>query len=404
MMKTQLTGSFQRIQEFLPEFDRVETPFYLYDLDLFEATLEEVRIQAARFGIRPHYAVKANHHPALLVKIAQSGFGADCVSGGELEHCLSIGFDAEKIVLAGVGKSEAEIELAIKENIAAINIESLQELELVGEIAGRYQKKARVALRINPNVEALTHSHISTGLASNKFGIASTELSACTRYLLKNSSIRFMGIHMHIGSQITQMEVFHKQAMSMNAYIEFFEKKGLICSTINAGGGLGINYEKPDTEPIASFSRYFQTLSNTIRRRSDQVLITEPGRSLVAQCGSLLTRVRYVKEGARLRFLIVDAGMNDLLRPALYGSYHKIENLSARPDIKHLEYEVVGPICESSDQFGKATSLPESKRNDLLAIRSSGAYGEVMASQYNLRKKAGSWFLSDDKLLFETDL
>ena len=366
-------------------FEGLRTPFYYYDTQLLAETLSAIKNETdGHEGWHLHYAVKACANPMVLKQIQQAGFGADCVSGGEIRTCLENGFPAGEIVYAGVGKADWEIELALEAGIQYFNVESIPELEVIGEIAARMGKVADISFRINPDVGAHTHAHITTGLAENKFGIAKEEMVHVIRLAQQMPSVRFVGLHFHIGSQILQMDDFEALCHRINALQEQLEAEDIKVQNINVGGGLGIDYENPDLHPVPDFKSYFATYARYLNLRKGQHLHFELGRAVVGQCGSLITRCLYVKETATKRFVIVDAGMTELLRPALYGAHHHIENLSSTAPVK--KYDVVGPICESSDIFASDCLLPETKRGDLLAIRSAGAYGETMASQYNCRE------------------
>jgi len=365
------------------------TPFYAYDLNLLESTLKACVEAANPFGYQVHYAFKANFNKPILERVKKWGLGADCVSGGEIERALETGFSPEDIVFAGVGKTESEIELALDNRIFCFNVESLPELEIIQEIALRKDIKASIALRINPNVDAHTHHYITTGLSENKFGIYLQSLPEIFQFLRQASHLVLKGLHFHIGSLITDLEVFRNLCLKVNEIREGFENEGFKLEVLNLGGGLGIDYYKPGLNPIPDFKSYFEVFNKFLVVGPKQKVHFELGRSLVGQAGSLITKVLYLKKGLNTDFLIVDAGMNDLLRPSLYQAYHHIDNLSNTVDDKPLEtYDVVGPVCESGDFFRKSVSMVPSKRGDILAIRSAGAYGEVMSSPYNLRAKA----------------
>lgn len=363
----------------ITEFESSQTPFYFYDLGLLDRTLDAVDADRGDFHV--HYALKANSNPVLVSHIARRGFGADCVSGGEIQRALDCGIPAEKIVFAGVGKTDSEIKLALNAGIGCFNVESEQELEVISDLAIAAGKVARIAIRINPNVDAHTHANITTGLAENKFGINFEMLPGIVSRVHALPGVELTGLHFHIGSQILDFEPFVKLCEVINRL-----QTQVRVNHINVGGGLGIDYNDPDGHPIPDFKNYFETFRRHIRLLPGQTLHFELGRSIVAQCGSLISRVVYVKHGTAKNFLICDAGMSELLRPALYQAHHKIENLS-EPESAPLEtYDVVGPICESSDVFGTDEVLPVAKRGDLIAFRSAGAYGETMASNYNLRQ------------------
>lgn len=373
------------------EFKELPTPFYFYDLSLLDRTLAEIKRTARDPRFKVHYAIKANANPGILRRIQAAGLGVDAVSGGEISAALEAGFDGDKIVYAGVGKSDREITLGLEAGIQCFNVESLPELEVIDELAGQLGKVATVALRVNPNIDAHTHAYITTGLAENKFGINLEQLPAILEKAASLENIRLEGLHFHIGSQITDNEPFVLLCETINGLLAEYAGKGYRFRTINVGGGLGIDYADPDRHPIPDFETYFNTFRNHLKLSEGQEVHFELGRSVVAQCGSLITRVLYVKEGVTKRFAIVDAGMTELIRPALYSAHHKIENLSS-PNGERHHYDVVGPICESSDCFGKEELLPAIRRGDFLALRSAGAYGEIMASQYNCRPLPLSYF------------
>ena len=383
----------------IEKLDKIATPFYYYDMDLLHKTVDHAAEMAQKYDIKIHYAVKANVERRVLEYISGKGFGADCVSGNEVLHAHDCGFPAGKIVYAGVGKSDKEIYHALKLGIEAFNCESLQEIYVINEMAHVHGIKANVSVRINPDIDAHTHKYVTTGLYENKFGISQHEFDKLIDILKKSEHINFIGLHFHIGSQITRVEeVFGLECQRVNGIVEYFERKGLKVNNINLGGGLGVDYDDPDENAVPDFETWFRTISENIARREDQVVHVEPGRSLVAQCATLISRVLFVKSGETKNFLIMDAGMNDLIRPALYGAYHKIENLSASQRTfypTHQAYDIVGPVCESSDVWGAGRLLPLSVRGDLMAIRSTGAYGQVMASRYNMKDLAPSVF-SDD--------
>lgn len=367
------------------KFNNIKTPFYYYDSELLRDTLSSLQKEIAKYdNYYMHYAIKANSNSKILKIIAQYGFGADCVSGGEIRAAIDAGVPASKIVYAGVGKSDWEINLGLDNDIFCFNVESLAELEVINDLASQRNKIANVAFRINPNVGAHTHANITTGLAENKFGIAMDDLDSIMEESKSLKNINVIGLHFHIGSQILDMSDFIALCNRINDIQDKLEQQGIVLSNINVGGGLGINYEYPDKEPVPDFAGYFSTYAKHLRLRPEQKVHFELGRSVVGQCGSLITRVLYVKKGSYKKFAIVDAGMTDLIRPALYHAYHKIENLSNNDEME--KYDVVGPICESSDVFGKDIELNKCHRGDIIAMRSAGAYGEVMASQYNCRE------------------
>jgi diaminopimelate decarboxylase len=359
-----------------------KTPYYYYDMALLRRTLAAASEEAAKRRIRIHYALKANANVPILKMISSMDFGADCVSGGEVCRALQCGFMPDSIAFAGVGKSDTEIAAACNANIWCFNCESVEELRIIDSIAEQCGRRMRIALRINPNVDAHTHSAITTGVEENKFGIQIYQIQQALDVLKTLSHVELCGIHFHIGSQITDMHVFAVLCRRANDIMRQFSIRP---AHINMGGGLGVDYHEPAANPIADFSQYFSILADSMQIGADQTIHVELGRSLVAQCGSLITKILYVKELRQKNFLIVDAGMTDLIRPALYDAFHVVENLtSAAVDTKI--YDVAGPICESTDILARSRTLPVSQRGDLLAVRTAGAYGEIMASQYNLRQ------------------
>lgn len=372
------------------QFEAFETPFYYYDMTLLRETLNIIRQETGGKPYHVHYAIKANANPEILRLIASYGFGADCVSGNEILRALACGFPAEKIAFAGVGKTDREILIGLDNNIFCFNVESLAELKVLNQLAAARGKCAPVALRINPNVDAHTHHYITTGLNENKFGINEQDLPAALRMIAESGHINLIGIHFHIGSQITDLSSFEDLCVKVLELREWFHTQGIALPVINVGGGLGINYQHPNHCPVADFESYFRLFEKYLKLEEEQTLHFELGRSVVAPCGSLITRVIYLKEGIQKKFLIVDAGMTELIRPALYQAFHHIENISSEKP--YTRYDVVGPICESSDVFAQDFLLNESQRGDLIAIRSAGAYGETMASTYNCREIPASRF------------
>lgn len=371
------------------------TPFYYYDTALLQTTLDEITSTVVNYPhFHVHYALKANANPKLLRLIQKAGLGVDCVSGGEVQVGIDNGFDASKIVYAGVGKSDDEILLALQHGIFCFNVESIPELEVINELAQQVGKVANVCLRINPDVEAHTHAHIVTGKAENKFGIALGDMMHVIDLAKTLSHIRFLGLHFHIGSQITDMQDYLDLCERVNDIQDHLNEEGVYPSVINVGGGLGIDYHDPDKHPIPDFKTYFGIFADHLHLRDGQSVHFELGRSIVAQCGTLIARVLYVKQAESKQFAIIDAGMTELIRPALYQAHHQIQNISSQ-SIDYQIYDVVGPICESSDVFDRDVLLPPIKRGDLIAIRSAGAYGETMASTYNCRKLPASYTSED---------
>ena len=366
------------------KFRELETPFYYYDVNVLRETLSCINKEAGKYNnFCVHYAVKANANHKVLTIIRESGLGADCVSGGEIRAAIKAGFPTNKIVYAGVGKTDWEINLGLDYDIFCFNVESVPELEIINELASAKGKTARVAFRINPNVGAHTHANITTGLAENKFGISMEDMDKVIDMAGTLPHVKFVGLHFHIGSQILDMGDFVALCNRVNELQEKLYARQIIVEHINVGGGLGIDYAHPNRQAIPNFTEYFATYHKHLRLRPQQTLHFELGRAVVGQCGSLISKVIYVKQGANKQFAILDSGMTDLIRPALYQAYHKIENITSEEPME--TYDVVGPICESSDVFGKAIDLNKAHRGDLFALRSAGAYGEIMASAYNCR-------------------
>lgn len=378
-------------KELIHKFILTPTPFYYYDMELLEQTLQSLKLESDRYGFIVHYALKANANTAILKKMNTFGFGADCVSGNEVTRAAETGFPNEKIVFAGVGKSDEEIKTGLTNNIHSFNCESLQELEIIDQLAGEMNRIAPVALRLNPNVSANTHKYITTGLEENKFGINQWELESLVEKLKTLKNIKLIGLHFHIGSQITDLSAFKSLCIKINEFQQWFSNRHIAIPNLNVGGGLGIDYHEPDKHPIVDFASFFKLFHDYLDVYSGQKIHFELGRALVAQCGNLISKVLYIKNGVNTNFMILDAGMTELIRPALYQAYHKIENITNTNGTTH-RYDVVGPICESSDCFGKALVMPTTSRGDLIAIRSTGAYGEVMSSNYNLRKKVEAYY------------
>ena len=374
----------------IEKFKALETPFYYYDMALLQQTLDVVKTEAGRSGYHVHYAIKANANPRILQLIAANGLGADCVSGGEINAVLAAGFPANQIVYAGVGKSDWEINLGLDNDIFCFNVESAAELEVIQELAAAKGKVAPIALRINPEVDAHTHAKITTGMKENKFGINLSQIGGVFERIKQMDHVKLIGLHCHIGSQITDMSAFRNLAIRMNEIQEELAAHGLEVENLNFGGGLGIDYYHPNHLSIPAFDNYFAVFKQLLELRPGQQVHFEPGRSIVAQCGSLIARVLYVKEGEYKKFAILDAGFTELIRPAMYDAYHRIENISS--DEPTELYDVVGPICESSDVFGKEVELNRAHRGDFFALRSAGAYGEIMASQYNCRQLPKAYY------------
>lgn len=360
------------------------TPFYYYDMDLLRETLDAIKRETEGFPYKVHYAVKANGNHRILNEIASTGMGADLVSGREIQAACQAGFKPQEMTYSGVGKTDWEIRLGLDKEIGCFNVESVPELEVINALAEEMDKTARVAIRVNPDIDAHTHKYITTGTAENKFGIALEDLESVVNQAISFPNIDLLGLHFHIGSQITTMEPYIMLCETINQLQERFEQQNIHFKMINVGGGLGIDYDKPDEHPIPDFKQYFDVFKRNLQLRPGQQLHFELGRSIVCQCGSLICRALYVKENRNKKFVIVDAGMTDLIRPALYQAYHSILNLTST-EAECDTYDIVGPVCESSDVFARDTRLPVTRRGDLIAIRSAGAYGESMSSTYNMR-------------------
>lgn len=388
-------------QDIVSKFESIPTPFYYYDVEVLKETLNLLKKESDKYGFIVHYATKANVNNKILEIIRSYGLGADCVSGNEIKKALECKFDSKHIVFAGVGKSDVEINIALDADIFCFNCESLQEMQVINELAIAKNKTASIALRINPNVNANTHKYITTGLEENKFGINLWELENVIAALKGLKNLKLIGLHFHIGSQITDINSFKTLCIRVNEIQSWFVSHQITIENINVGGGWGVDYHEPDKNRFLDFAAYFKLYTDFLELRPGQKVHFELGRSVVAQCGTLISKVLYIKKGVNTNFAILDAGMTELMRPALYQAYHKIENLSRgqKPitDVtlsgveEHSQkYDVVGPICESSDCFGKAVNLPETFRGDIIAIRTAGAYGEVMSSAYNLRDRVKS--------------
>lgn len=372
------------------KFQSLKTPFYYYDLDLLRQTLEEIKTHGLSKGFHIHFAIKANFNFKILEIVRQAGLGIDCVSGKEIERAIEAGFRPEQIAFAGVGKTDEEIQTGLNHNIFSFNCESVQELEILNELAKKAGKVANVSVRLNPNVEAKTHKYITTGLNENKFGINPESLTHLFNILPDLRSVDLTGIHFHIGSQIRNLKSYKELCEKVNRVQDRFENEEIRLNHVNVGGGYGISYENPDGEPHPDFKSFFSLFEKNLELRQGQQVHFELGRSIVGQCGSLISQVLFVKEGINTHFAILDAGMTELIRPALYQAAHQIDVLTSNRAKK--TYDVVGPICETSDTFRKGIQMPEVQRGDLVAIRSAGAYGEVMSSGFNLREKVKAYY------------
>ena len=378
--------------KFLDNIVDLSTPYYCYDLSLLRNTIGTIQKEISGFPFVVHYAVKANGNPRILEEISKTGLGADLVSGNEILAALKAGFAPGMMAFAGVGKTDSEIEIAIDNDIYCFNVESEPEMEVINEIAGLKGKKVGIAIRVNPDIDAHTHRYITTGTVADKFGIDMPMLDEVVDLALRLPNLHLRGLHFHIGSQITTLEPFKMLCEKINFLIEHFENRGVTFEMIDAGGGLGVDYNNPEANQIAPFHDFFQVFKDGIKLRPGQKVHFELGRSIVAQCGALISKVVFVKENSAKKFVVLDAGMTHLLRPALYNAHHKIVNLTSQ-ESEHDTYDVVGPICESSDVFAHDEILPITRRGDLIAILSAGAYGESMASTYNMRSLPQSHFI-----------
>jgi diaminopimelate decarboxylase len=374
----------------------LRTPLYYYDTALLQRTLHLLHTQTQRYGYHQHYAIKANANPRILTRIAAAGFGADCVSGGEIQAALNAGFPPSRIVFAGVGKADWEINLALHHHIACFNVESIPELHVINTLAQARNQTATIALRINPDIDAHTHAKITTGRSENKFGINLSQLDETLHALPHLKHLHLTGLHFHIGSQITDLTAFRNLCQHANQLQDQLQQThNLTLPHLNFGGGLGIDYQHPNQAPLPEFENYFALFHTHLHPRPQQQIHFELGRSVVAQCGALITKVLYIKRSETKQFAILDAGFTDLIRPALYDAHHHPENLTSNEPPE--TYDLAGPICESSDIFNRNASINRAHRNDLIALRSAGAYGEIMASQYNCRTLPES-HLSDELL------
>ncbi|MFI3264557.1 MAG: diaminopimelate decarboxylase [Rikenellaceae bacterium] len=371
------------------KLQQFETPFYLYDMGLLRQTLESVVYESKRYGYKVHYAIKANYDDRILAAIKEYGLGIDCASGNELRKAIEMGFDPKGIVYAGVGKRDKEIKYAIDQQILAINCESIEELTVVDEISRSKGVVTNVALRINPDIDPKTNHCIDTGQADSKFGISYEEVMENAAMIQELKGLNIIGIHLHIGSQIRELHVFENMCNKVNVIVENLVKLGFSFDFIDVGGGLGVNYDVPENEPIPNFASLFSIVNNYLKV-GDRDVHFEFGRSIVAECGELITKILFNKTTATgRRLLIVDGSMTELVRPAMYGSYHNIENVTSQESTTK-KYTVVGTACESTDVFDENISLKVSKRGDLLTIKSAGAYGMSMASRYNLHDLPGA--------------
>ena len=373
--------------------EKVGTPFYLYS---YHTLVRHFTIFDEAFKGIPHlvcYSAKANSNLALLRLFVNLGGGVDVVSGGELYRALKGGADPQKIVFSGVGKREDEIEYALKTGILMFNVESSQELQMINEVAGRIGKKAAIAIRVNPDIDPKTHPYISTGLKQNKFGIDILRAPMAYHLASQLPHLKIVGIDCHIGSQLVEVEPIVEALRRLKRLVENLRKEGMEIQYLDLGGGLGITYE--DEEPPHPIE-YASTILEEIRGFGC-TLILEPGRVIVGNAGVLVAKVLYTKENEEKRFVIVDAGMNDLVRPSYYGSYHQILPVIEETR-EEIVADVVGPICESSDFLAKGRKIPNLRSGELIAVMSAGAYGFSMSTNYNSRPRVAEVLVRDDQM------
>jgi len=373
--------------------EEVGTPFYLYS---YHTLVRHFTIFDEAFKGMSHlicYSAKANSNLTFLRLFVNLGGGVDVVSGGELYRAVKGGADPRKIVFSGVGKREDEIEYALKTGILMFNVESSQELQVINEVAGRVGKKAPIAIRVNPDIDPKTHPYISTGLKQNKFGIDILRAPMAYRLASQMSNMKIVGIDCHIGSQLVEVEPIVEALRKLKQLVENLRKEGMEIQYLDLGGGLGITYE--DEEPPHPIE-YASTILEEIREFGC-TLILEPGRVIVGNAGVLVSKVLYTKENEEKRFVIVDAGMNDLVRPSYYGSYHQI--LPVKEETREeIVADVVGPICESSDFLAKGRKIPNLHSGELIAVMSAGAYGFSMSTNYNSRPRIAEVLVRDDQM------
>ncbi len=372
---------------------RFGTPLYAYSAEEVRARLDALRGAFTRRTPLICYALKANSNRAVCRVLARGGAGADIVSGGELVRALAAGFAPSKVVFSGVGKTEEEMAAGLRAGLLAFNVESSEELDALARTAGRLGRRAPVSVRLNPDVDPRTHPHITTGRAENKFGVETEEALALYRRASKDKRLRVVGVQCHIGSQIVDVAPYRRAAASVARTVKRLEAMGIRLTHIDIGGGIGISYKDETPLPLTALAG---ALEETFSPWPDAQLMLEPGRSLVADAGVLLTRVLYRKKTTKRRFIIVDAAMTDLARPALYDAWHPVEAVTPRRG-RASTVDVVGPVCESGDFLARGRSLPPLERGDLLAVRKAGAYGFAMSSQYNSRPRAAEVLVDGGK-------
>jgi len=376
--------------DLLNKFQSINTPFYYYDINILKANLEALK-NSINNKNKVHFALKSNFNNKILDIINSYGFGIDAVSGNEIKKAIEVGFKSEDIVFAGVGKKDSEIQFSIDNNISYLNSESFQEIEIINKISSKSNKITPISIRINPNIKTQTHKHIQTGYRNNKFGIDINDLNEVIDYSNKFKNIEIVGFHFHLGSQINNNSPFLKLCSIVNEVNDVFKVKSINIKYINVGGGLAIDYSNPIDNSISDFKNFISLFNKNIFLNDKQIIHFELGRSIVGQCGFLISKVLFIKKSYEKNYVIIDAGMNDLIRPALYNTYHKVINITSKSPEK-INYDVVGPVCESSDTFAYDYPLPITNRDDFIVICSAGAYGQSMSSNYNLRNKLKSYY------------
>ncbi|MDX1808368.1 MAG: diaminopimelate decarboxylase [Sulfurospirillaceae bacterium] len=375
---------------------KYDTPLYVYDFNKITDNFNNLKNAFKARKSMLCYAVKANSNLSLLKHLASLGSGCDCVSIGEVNRALIAGIDKYKIIFSGVGKRDEEIKEALNKDILMINLESEEEMLRVEQIAKDLGKVSRISIRVNPNIDPKTHPYISTGLHENKFGVDLDSAKKMYLYANKSENLNPIGIHFHIGSQITQTSPFQEASLIIADLLRSLKAINIDIKFFDIGGGVGIKYR--DEETISLYD-YAQSIFASLKGM-DVTILCEPGRYLVGNCGYLLTKVLYEKKNEEKRFVIVDAAMNDLIRPSLYGAYHDFELLDSNDEDTSL-VDIVGPICETGDFLAKNVQLPSTKHDDLIVFKSAGAYGFTMSSNYNSRLKAAEVAIEDgvDRLI-----
>ena len=391
------------LSELIEEFG---TPLYVYSRNQMLQNFRAIEAPLAEIDHVLCYALKANANGALLKILAQEGAGADVVSAGELNLALRAGFSPDKITFAGVGKREDEIEYALKSGIFSINAESAQELQVISLVALRLGTRARISIRVNPDIDAQSHPYITTGLKQNKFGIPAEEALDLFKYAATLANLEVIGVHAHIGSQITKVEPFVEAARFLAGLVKSLREAGIAIQHIDFGGGFGVQYVntlaceglpvEPETFSVPALNEFVEGVLPVLKETGCSIWF-EPGRSIIADAGALLTRVLYTKENGLKKFVVVDAGMNDLLRPSLYSAYHQIVPLKLQT-YEHERVDVVGPICETGDFLARDRVINKSKRDDALAVLTTGAYGFSLSSNYNARLRPAEILVNGDRV------